>query len=79
MKKRDHLTKPLFKVFAIHLTALAIGTVAKGAGLNQTGDHSGRLKSILPVGDPVADRLRCEYLTNPLGIDATRPRLSWDP
>jgi alpha-L-rhamnosidase len=22
-------------------------------------------------------QLRCEYLTNPLGIDATRPRLSW--
>ncbi|MDH3642510.1 MAG: glycoside hydrolase family 78 protein, partial [Gammaproteobacteria bacterium] len=22
-------------------------------------------------------RLRCEYLSNPLGIDATRPRLSW--
>ena len=21
--------------------------------------------------------LRCEYLENPLGIDATRPRLSW--
>ena len=21
--------------------------------------------------------LRCEYLTNPLGIDATLPRLSW--
>lgn len=23
-------------------------------------------------------RLRCEYLENPLGIDATRPRLSWN-
>ena len=23
------------------------------------------------------DRLRCEYLTNPLGIDARAPRLSW--
>ena len=23
------------------------------------------------------DSLRCEYLTNPLGIDATKPRLSW--
>ena len=22
-------------------------------------------------------RLRCEYLSNPLGIDETRPRLSW--
>ncbi len=24
-----------------------------------------------------ADRLRCEYLDNPLGIDVVRPRLSW--
>ena len=23
------------------------------------------------------DRLRCEYLVNPLGIDAVGPRLSW--
>ena len=23
------------------------------------------------------ERLRCEYLENPLGIDATIPRLSW--
>jgi alpha-L-rhamnosidase len=22
-------------------------------------------------------KLRCEYLTDPLGIEATRPRLSW--
>ncbi|MCZ6712136.1 MAG: family 78 glycoside hydrolase catalytic domain [Gammaproteobacteria bacterium] len=27
------------------------------------------------LGAPL--RLRCEYLCNPLGIDATRPRLSW--
>ena len=27
------------------------------------------------LGAPV--RLRCEYLTNPLGIDELRPRLSW--
>src|SRR5487761_1914225 len=25
----------------------------------------------------VTENLRCEYLTNPLGIDATSPRLSW--
>ena len=25
----------------------------------------------------VPDRLRCEYLADPLGIDAARPRLSW--
>jgi alpha-L-rhamnosidase len=27
--------------------------------------------------DMMATRLRCEYLTNPLGIDAPAPRLSW--
>src|ERR1019366_4843910 len=25
----------------------------------------------------VTENLRCEYLTNPLGIDAAQPRLSW--
>src|SRR2546426_12651758 len=29
------------------------------------------------VAELIPDRLRCEYLTNPLGIDVTRPRLSW--
>jgi alpha-L-rhamnosidase len=28
-------------------------------------------------GDVKLQNLRCEYLTNPLGIDATSPRLSW--
>ena len=27
--------------------------------------------------DMTVENLRCEYLTNPLGIDVTRPRLSW--
>jgi alpha-L-rhamnosidase len=31
----------------------------------------------LPKVGIVADRLRCEYLENPSGIDVTRPRLSW--
>ncbi len=26
-----------------------------------------------------AERLRCEYQENPLGIDAVSPRLSWTP
>jgi len=77
MKTRDRHPKPLFLVFALLLTALAISTVAKGAGLSQTGDDRGRLKADSPVGDPVADRLRCEYLTHPLGIDVAKPRLSW--
>ena len=29
-------------------------------------------------GDMVPVNLRCEYLVNPLGIDATAPRLSWE-
>lgn len=29
------------------------------------------------AGPVSAQRLRCEYLINPLGIDAVRPRLSW--
>ncbi|PWU15122.1 MAG: alpha-rhamnosidase [Verrucomicrobia bacterium] len=28
-------------------------------------------------GELTANRLRCEYLENPLGIDAAKPRLSW--
>ena len=24
-----------------------------------------------------ADNLRCEYMTNPVGVDAAHPRLSW--
>ena len=26
----------------------------------------------------IPDRLRCEYLNNPLGIDILKPRLSWE-
>ena len=29
------------------------------------------------AASPIVDQLRCEYLQNPLGIDAQRPRLSW--
>ena len=29
------------------------------------------------VGEAAPLKLRCEYLTNPLGIDALKPRLSW--
>ena len=29
------------------------------------------------LADTSIDRLRCEYLADPLGIDATKPRLSW--
>src|SRR6185503_8357223 len=31
----------------------------------------------LAQATPTVDRLRVEYLTNPIGIDVTQPRLSW--
>jgi len=35
-------------------------------------------KTVLSASSPfTADRLRCEYLVNPIGIDAEKPRLSW--
>ena len=35
------------------------------------------LTTVAGFAELIPDRLRCEYLTNPLGIDAARPRLSW--
>ncbi|MFZ9920972.1 MAG: hypothetical protein ACO3FQ_07420, partial [Terrimicrobiaceae bacterium] len=37
--------------------------------------------SLLPaaVGDTTLQKLRCEYHTDPLGIDIAQPRLSWVP
>jgi len=37
---------------------------------------------VMAIGAPsqagiIAERLRCEYLSNPLGIDVSCPRLSW--
>ena len=34
------------------------------------------IRGICPAAESTAD-LRCEYMTNPLGIDAISPRLSW--
>lgn len=78
MKTRGHLPKLLFRVSALLLTALAMGAVAQSAGLNQRGDDRGKLQADSPVGDPVADHLRCESQTDPVAIDVTRPRLSWN-
>lgn len=33
--------------------------------------------SSIPAASAAVTNLRCEYLTDPLGIDATQPRLSW--
>lgn len=41
-----------------------------------SGDWSGSLAAAADAG-LVADRLRCEYLVDPLGIDVRQPRLSW--
>ncbi|MCX6997476.1 MAG: hypothetical protein NTV49_10415 [Kiritimatiellaeota bacterium] len=32
---------------------------------------------VIPAADLGVDGLRCEYLDNPMGIDVTKPRLSW--
>jgi hypothetical protein len=50
---------------------LALGWTACGKDVRRplgAGDHGGRIAP--------AD-LRCEYRSDPLGIDAPRPRLSW--
>ena len=34
--------------------------------------------NVRPSGDPLTvQKLRCEYLVDPLGIDVAQPRLSW--
>ena len=38
------------------------------------GSMSGMARA---TGERVAGHLRCEYLTNPLGLDVAKPRLSW--
>src|SRR5688572_18714016 len=39
------------------------------------------LLATLPMSTPAStlrvDKLRCEYLTNPLGLNETKPRFSW--
>ncbi|MFC1541015.1 glycoside hydrolase family 78 protein [Candidatus Latescibacterota bacterium] len=48
------------------LAILVIITIATGMGCSQKRG-----------ADMTINNLRCEYLTNPLGIDITLPRLSW--
>ena len=33
--------------------------------------------NLMTTPEHKARNLRCEYLTNPLGLDETKPRLSW--
>lgn len=58
-----------------HVTAspASNGAVVNGDSLHQISAEARKAKTaaLIPV------RLRCEYLDNPLGIDARRPRLSW--
>jgi alpha-L-rhamnosidase len=35
------------------------------------------LSAVAPLTPPAATDLRCEYMVDPIGIDATHPRLSW--
>src|SRR5580704_12680516 len=35
------------------------------------------IAAFTPVNAQTLDNLRCEYLHDPLGIDAPKPRLSW--
>jgi hypothetical protein len=72
MNIRGHLPKPLSQVPAIILNALAIGAVANSAGFDQTGDDRGKLQADSPIGEPVADHLRCESQTDPLATDVTQ-------
>lgn len=50
---------------------VTIGAIAGQAGLQPGVPDQNADKELLPVN------LRCEYLTNPLGIDVCEPRLSW--
>ena len=36
-----------------------------------------RSAATMPISGLLTESLRCEYLTNPIGIDEPRPRLSW--
>jgi len=47
--------------------------LAVSATLLLTSFHAGSESS----STLLATHLRCEYLTNPLGIDVAQPRLSW--
>ncbi len=52
-------------------------TIALGSGCTQRPAASGRTTHPIERAALSAANLRCEYLTNPLGIDEARPRLSW--
>jgi len=47
-------------------TVLSLGTILLMVGCSSMGDMK-----------PMANKLRCEYLVNPHGIDVSKPRLSW--
>ncbi len=64
-------------------STLDSAAVAKGRRLAESPDPAGVhqrpsfARSREVKSDMVVYRLRCEYRENPLGIDQTRPRLSW--
>ena len=70
-------------VTATHLirafTALGVAILACTLCLSctATGPTGRPTSASTAAGGVTVDNLRCEYLVNPLGIDAARPRLSW--
>ena len=64
------------------LPALAVAALACTSGLScaakgPTGRTETGRPASAPAGKVTVDNLRCEYLVNPQGIDAARPRLNW--
>ena len=62
---------------------IAVGLLTPLAGLHAAGQEAADASKVLPAAGEAraatlaVKGLRCEYRTNPLGIDVTKPRLSW--
>ena len=69
-------SRSTLQLVALGLALLVASTVVVGYG-NYLGERPGSPPAdvITTAIEPVD--LRCEYLVNPLGIDAVKPRLSW--
>ena len=62
---------------AISYTAAVLMIVAIGGCSNVEESGQAYERHSAPPSTMSIDRLRCEYLPDPLGIDAISPRLSW--
>lgn len=72
MTKRGHTSRREF----LKESAIAGGGLAAFSGLSSPRGRDAERNTSSP-GDIRPVDLRCEYLKNPLGIDALQPRLSW--